>query len=150
MNEPTRTAAATAARRRQSEEQRAAYLRERGWTCTPPGSDGPGALCAVIRDDAGEQRGRVIIAPDGIPPSALDVFRLDRPMPRPVGRAEQQRAQLADVERELVSYGYAPQLGWVFGVDARGPYASVAVRWIGRGDLVATPDTRDTITGHRR
>lgn len=36
MTEDKRTAKATAALMRKAEERRADWLRERGWTCTPP------------------------------------------------------------------------------------------------------------------
>lgn len=127
---PPRTAAATAAAMRRAEDRRAAELRERGWTCIPPDTD-RGELCAVIRDVPGERSARVIVAPAGVPPTAIDVLRLTGPMPRPTGRSEQQRRQLAPTADELAGHGYVVERGWTFGVDARGPYASCPVRWVG-------------------
>lgn len=105
-----------------------------------------------MRDVPGEQAARVIIAPAGVVGAAIDVVRLSGPMPRPIGRSEQQRAQLAPVEAELRRHGYATEAGWVFGVDVRGAYASVRVRWTGRTAGADTPDTRETrntVNAHR-
>lgn len=126
---PPRTAAATAAAKRRAEERRAAELRERGWTCIPPDAD-RGELCAVIRNVPGEQSARAIIGPAGVPPTSIDVLRLAGPLPAAAGRAEQQRRALAPVVVELAGHGYHTLgRGWVFGVDARGPYVQTAVRW---------------------
>lgn len=90
-----------------------------------------------------------MVAPAGTPAAALDVVRLVTGRPRALARTEQQRRELDRVEREIESYGYRTMSGWLFGVDVRGPYASVEVAWVGRDDQVAQPETRVTLTGDR-
>lgn len=118
----SRTARATAARRRASEERRAAHLRERGWTCTPP-DEQPEQLRAVLRP-TGEAGSCLVVGPGDLVRS-VEVIGAGGPMPRPSGDPAVLRRRFEPVDELLQRAGYVPAGAlWTVGVDHQGTYAA--------------------------
>lgn len=127
---PPRTAAASAARRRQGEERAAAYLRERGWTCTPPA----GNLEAYV-------------TPDDVP-GWLSVRVMAGGVAEPVARfaaaghlraGEHPGRALDAIAEQLAGQGYVLDGGWRVGGRPGAMHATVPVK--------RNPGTRERESG---
>lgn len=138
-DEPTqRTAAATAARRRHGEEQRAEFLRSRGWTVTPP--EGTVRLTAIVRpavglpDESAKSRVAIVGPPSagGRPRANLDGLGAREVtsfyVPVPIPKSGDQLAKLRAFQEELSVLGYEVDGPWHAGVDPHGRVASVPVK----------------------